>query len=337
MNASLHRPVMADKVIAALAPRAGGFYVDGTLGGGGYARALLEAADCTVLGLDRDPAAIARGEDLARRHAGKLLLACARFSAMESVASSFGHQSANGVTFDLGVSSDQLADARRGFSFSADGLLDMRMTPEGPTAADLVNGLSQDELVQILRIYGEEPHARTIARSIIAERRTRPITRTGELATLIERTVARRPSQTRIHPATRTFLALRIAVNGELEELAFGLAAAERLLAPAGRLAVVAFHSLEDRIVKRFLALRSGRVSRASRHAPAPATGDGEPSFRLLAASAVKPDPAEVRDNPRARSAKLRAAERTGARPHPLDRARIGVPSLPLSFSRAQS
>jgi 16S rRNA (cytosine1402-N4)-methyltransferase len=307
------------------------------LGGGGYARALLETADCTVLGLDRDPAAIARGEELARRYAGKLLLACARFSAMESAAGSFGHKSADGVAFDLGVSSDQLAEARRGFSFSADGPLDMRMTPEGPTAADLVNGLSEAELFQILRTYGEEPHARTIARTIIAERRAGPITRTVELASLIERAVARRDAHARIHPATRTFQALRIAVNGELEELALGLAAAERLLAPAGRLAVVAFHSLEDRIVKRFLAVRSGRTSRASRHAPASDTEAGEPSFRLLSRHAVKPDPAEVADNPRARSAKLRAAERTSARPHPLDRTRTGVPSLSFSFPKAQS
>ncbi len=241
------------------------------------------------------------------------------------------------MTFDLGVSSDQLADARRGFSFSADGPLDMRMTPEGPTAADLVNGLSEAELIQILRTYGEEPHARTIARSIVAERRARPVTRTSELARLVERTVAKRDTHARIHPATRTFQALRIAVNGELEELALGLAAAERLLAPAGRLAVVAFHSLEDRIVKRFLTARSGRMSRASRHAPPGGIEAGEPSFQLLSRHAVTPDPAEVADNPRARSAKLRAAERTSARPHPLDRARIGVPSLSLSTPKARS
>jgi 16S rRNA (cytosine1402-N4)-methyltransferase len=213
----------------------------------------------------------------------------------------------------------------------------MRMTPEGPTAAELVNSLSEAELFQVLRAYGEEPYARTIARAIVAARHARPLMRTSELAGLVEHAVAKRGSHGRIHPATRTFQALRIAVNGELEELALGLAAAERLLAPAGRLAIVAFHSLEDRIVKRFLALRSGRVSRASRHAPIPGAEAGEPSFRLLSRHAQKPDPAEVADNPRARSARLRAAERTGARPHPLDRARIGVPSLSLSIPQAQS
>lgn len=337
MAAAQHLAVMADKVVAALAPRAGGFYVDGTLGGGGYARALLDAADCFVLGLDRDPIAIKCGEDLAQRYSGRLSLACARFSEMVRIASTFGHESADGVALDLGVSSDQLADPRRGFSFSVDGPLDMRMTPEGPTAADLVNGLSEEQLVQILRGYGEEPRARAIARTIVEERRAEPITRTLALARLIERAVGARRSRARIHPATRTFQALRIAVNGELEELASGLAAAEHLLAPEGRLAVVAFHSLEDRIVKRFLAVRSGWTSRGSRHAPARSTETPSPSFRLLSRRAVTPDAAELAKNPRARSAKLRTAERTTAQPHPLDRTSLGVPDVPLAVLQAQS
>jgi 16S rRNA (cytosine1402-N4)-methyltransferase len=337
MAATRHLPVMAGKVVAALAPRAGGFYVDGTLGGGGYARALLDAADCFVLGLDRDPIAIKHGEELARRYGGRLSLACARFSEMQSIAGTLGHEAADGVALDLGLSSDQLSDAQRGFSFSVDGPLDMRMTPEGPTAADLVNGSSEAQLVQILRTYGEEPQARSIARAIVEERRATPITRTIALARLVERAVGARRSHARIHPATRTFQALRIAVNGELEELASGLAAAERLLAPSGRLAVVAFHSLEDRIVKRFLAARSGWTSRGSRHAPALGTEPPAPSFRVLSRRAITPDAGEVAENPRARSAKLRAAERTTAQPHPLDRTSIGVPSLPLTILQAQS
>jgi 16S rRNA (cytosine1402-N4)-methyltransferase len=335
MNASLHRAVMVDKVIATLAPRAGGFYVDGTLGGGGYAEALLKSADCTVLGLDRDPDAIARGEALARRYRGKLMLACARFSAMDREAGRLGRTSVDGVALDLGVSSDQLADAARGFSFAADGPLDMRMTPEGPSAADLIQGLSEDALAEIIRVYGEEPRARAIARAIVSERRTAPITRTVALASLVERVAGRRGPGARLHPATRTFQALRIAVNSELDELALGLAAAERLLAPVGRLAVVAFHSLEDRIVKRFLALRSGPVGRASRHAPPSGAEQTEPSFRLLLRHALRPDAAEIVENPRARSAKLRAAERTSAPPQPFDLAPLGVPMLSQPLAQA--
>lgn len=327
MSAVEHRPVMVEEVLSALAPRAGGFYVDGTFGGGGYTRALLEAVDCAVLGLDRDPAAIASGEALARQHAGKLTLVCARFSAMEDAARAIGHSSADGVTLDLGVSSSQLANPERGFSFLLDGPLDMRMTPEGRMAADLVNGLSEGALAELLRLYGEEPRARAIARAIAAERRLQPITRTRQLAEIVTRAVGRTASHGRIHPATRTFLALRIAVNGELDELALGLAAAERLLAPEGRLAVVAFHSLEDRIVKRFLAERCGLGRRASRHAPDTRKAL-PPSFQLRLRRAVTPSAAEIAENPRARSAKLRAAERTSAPPHPLDPSRLGVPVL---------
>jgi 16S rRNA (cytosine1402-N4)-methyltransferase len=316
-----HSPVMVDEVIAQLAPRAGGFYVDGTYGGGGYSRAILAAAQCRVLGLDRDPAAVARGQDAARQSDGRLSVALAPFSEMARLARDLGETAADGVALDLGISSDQLEDPARGFSFTADGPLDMRLDPEtggkSPSAADLVNTLDERALAQILKTYGEEPEARRIARAIVKLRSEKPITRTGALAQLIEKVSGPRAKAARIHPATRSFQALRIAVNDELAELARGLAAAERLLKPAGRLAVVAFHSLEDRIVKQFLAARSGRAGTASRHRPE--TVDAPPSFILLHRGALKPSEAEIARNPRARSARLRAAERSAAAPHPFD------------------
>ena len=318
-----HSPVMADEVVAALAPRAGGFYVDGTFGGGGYSRALLAAADCRVVGLDRDPDAVARGAKVAAASGGRLNVRHAPFSQMESVVRDLGETGADGVTLDLGISSDQLDDPGRGFSFAADGPLDMRMGGEGPSAADLVNTLDEPALTAILRNYGEEPEARRIARAIIRARADKPILRTGTLAALIEKVSGPRAKAARIHPATRSFQALRIAVNDELAELARGLAAAERLLKPAGRLAVVAFHSLEDRIVKQFLAARSGRAGGASRHRPE--AESAAPSFTLLHGRAVKPSEAETGRNPRARSAKLRAAERTAAPPHAFDLSSLTV------------
>jgi len=309
--------------VAALEPRAGGFYVDGTYGGGGYARALLAAADCRVLGLDRDPAAVARGARDAAASGGRLNVRLAPFSEMESAVRDLGEAGADGVALDLGISSDQMDDPARGFSFAADGPLDMRMSPDGPSAADLVNTLEEPALAAILRTYGEEPDARRFARAIVRARAEKPITRTGALAALIEKVSGPRAKASRIHPATRSFQALRIAVNDELSELAQGLAAAERLLKPAGRLAVVAFHSLEDRIVKQFLAARSGRAGGASRHRPE-AEG-AAPSFTLLYGRAVKPSDSETTRNPRARSARLRAAERTGAAPHVFD-----LSSLPV-------
>lgn len=322
-----HIPVMGEAVVAALAPRSGGFYIDGTFGGGGYTRALLAAAPCRVLGLDRDPAALARGAALVSESAGRLSLVEASFADMDREAARLGVGPADGVALDLGVSSDQLDEPARGFSFLGDGPLDMRLGSQGRPARDLVNSLSEGALAELLRVYGEEPRARRIARAIVAARQIKPLERTSELAAVVARAAPARPGSDRLHPATRTFQALRIAVNDELGELARGLGAAERALAPQGRLAVVAFHSLEDRIVKRFLQTRSGRAPASSRHRPPKAT-EPAASFELLARHAASPSADEIARNPRARSARLRIAERTAAPPHPLDLAELAVPSL---------
>jgi 16S rRNA (cytosine1402-N4)-methyltransferase len=305
---SAHVPVMLDDVMAILAPRDDAIYVDATFGGGGYTAALLSRARCTVYAIDRDEDAIARGRVLADRFGGRLTLMHGRFSEMEALLAGHGVNKADGVAFDIGVSSFQFDDAERGFSFSHDGPLDMRMDPSrDDSAADLVNTLSQSELASILRDFGEEKRAQAVARAIVA---ARPITRTGELAAIVERTVGRGAQA--IHPATRTFQALRIAVNDELGELERGLDAAECVLNAKGRLAVVSFHSLEDRIVKRFLTERSGRASRGSRHAPHQAPSH-EPTFGVSGKQPRMPQPEEVRANPRSRSARLRWAERTTA------------------------
>jgi 16S rRNA (cytosine1402-N4)-methyltransferase len=294
--------------MAVLAPRDDAIYVDATFGGGGYTEALLERARCTVYAIDRDEDAIARGRALAERFGGRLTLMHGRFSEMETLLAGHGVSKADGVAFDLGVSSFQFDEAERGFSFSHDGPLDMRMDAgRDESAAHLVNTLPQSELASILRDFGEEKRAQAVARAIIA---ARPITRTAELAAIVERTVGRGGQA--IHPATRTFQALRIAVNDELGELERGLDAAECVLSPKGRLAVVSFHSLEDRIVKRFLTERSGRASRGSRHAPAQAPVR-EPTFEVSGKQPRMPEPEEVRANPRSRSARLRWAERTTA------------------------
>lgn len=305
-----HIPVLCEEVIAALAPRAGEVFVDGTFGAGGYARALLAAAPCQVFGLDRDPEAIAAGAALAAESGGRLVLIEGRFSQMDALLAARGVSRADGVALDLGVSSMQLDEAERGFSIQRDGPLDMRMEKRGPSAADLVNERSEAELADIIWRYGEERRARAVARAIVAARARKPIERTGELADIVARAVGRTPG---VHPATRTFQALRIAVNDELGELAGGLAAAERLLAPGGRLAVVSFHSLEDREVKRFLLARCGLEPSASRHLPPARRNRRAPSFRLLFRGARAPSAAEIARNPRARSARLRAAVRTDA------------------------
>ncbi|HYL32542.1 MAG TPA: 16S rRNA (cytosine(1402)-N(4))-methyltransferase RsmH [Stellaceae bacterium] len=303
-----HVPVLLAEVVAALMPRNGALYLDGTFGAGGYSRALLDAASCRVIAFDRDPAAIKTGGDLSVGYRERLTLIEGRFSEMESLLKPLGVDAVSGVVFDLGVSSMQIDDAYRGFSFRADGPLDMRMSQHGESAADLVNRLSEPELIQIIRDFGEERFARRVARAILAARKTAPITRTGELAALVRRSV---PAWGTIDPATRTFQALRIAVNDELGELDRGLIAAERLLAPGGRLAVISFHSLEDRRVKSFLRVRSGHAPRGTRHLPA--AREREPSFRLLTSKPVTPSTGELALNPRARSARLRAAERTAA------------------------
>jgi 16S rRNA (cytosine1402-N4)-methyltransferase len=303
-----HVPVMLQEVLATLRPRSGATYLDATFGGGGYAAAILEAADCTLWAIDRDPDAIARGAALAARHPGRLHLAHACFGDMLDALAERGVTQLDGVVMDLGVSSFQLDEAERGFSFRADGPLDMRMGREGPTAADLVNRLDEDELARIIRDFGEERHARRVARAILRARAEAPIETTARLAEIVRRAVPRDPSG--IDGATRSFQALRIAVNDELGEVERGLRAAMDLLAPGGRLVVVAFHSLEDRIVKRAMVEAAGRQGGASRHDPASLLRRATPDFALLTQRALKPGEAETRDNPRARSARLRAIER---------------------------
>lgn len=304
---------MLEEVIDALAPRNGGVYVDGTFGEGGYSQAILDAAATTVLGIDRDPRAVTLGAELGRPYSGRLTVLHGRFGDMDSLMKEAGITQVDGVTLDLGVSSPQLDEAARGFSFRADGPLDMRMSGDDgtATAAEFINAAPEAELADVLHRYGEERQARRIARAIVTARAERPILRTGELAEIVRGIVKTSGKDQAIDPATRTFLALRIHVNDELGEVRRGLVAAEHVLAPGGRLAVVSFHSLEDRIVKQFLAARSGRAGRGSRHLPE--TSSPDPSFRLIARRAVKPSAAEIERNPRGRSARLRVAERTAA------------------------
>lgn len=305
-----HVPVMLAEVLATLGPQDGATYLDATFGGGGYARAILEAAPgCTVFAIDRDPDAIARGAALAQRFAGRLHLVEGRFGDMLSLLRDRGITALDGVVMDLGVSSFQLDQAERGFSFRADGPLDMRMEKSGPSAAELVNGLPERELADIIFRFGEERFARRIARTIVARRAEAPFTTTADLAALVRRAVPRDPSG--IDGATRSFQALRIAVNDELAEVERGIAAAMELLAPGGRLVVVAFHSLEDRIVKQAMAAASGRGG-ASRHDPAALSGRAKPAFHLLTPRAMRPQDSECSANPRARSARLRGIERLG-------------------------
>lgn len=308
MTAEGHVPVMLAEVLASLAPQEGATYLDATFGGGGYARAILEAAPgCTVFAIDRDPDAIARGAALAQRFAGRLHLIEGRFGDMLSLLRDRGIASLDGVVMDLGVSSFQLDQAERGFSFRADGPLDMRMEKSGASAAELVNSLPERDLADIIFRFGEERFARRIARAIVARRTEAPFTTTADLAALVRRAVPRDPSG--IDGATRSFQALRIAVNDELGEVERGIAAAMELLAPGGRLVVVAFHSLEDRIVKQAMAAAAGRGG-ASRHDPAALFGRRKPAFHLLTPRARRPQEAECSANPRARSARLRSIER---------------------------
>jgi 16S rRNA (cytosine1402-N4)-methyltransferase len=303
-----HIPVLGHPAVELLAVRAGGVYVDATFGAGGYTREILAAANCNVIGIDRDRSALARGADLVQSAGGRLTLVEDVFSNLAAVTRGLGHEAVDGVVFDLGVSSMQLDEPERGFSFRQDGPLDMRMSGEGPSAADLVAAASERDLAAIIATLGEERYARAVARAIVAARRAAPILTTGALADIVATVVHARPGT--IHPATRTFQALRIFVNEELAELAAGLAAAEQVLTHGGRLVVVAFHSLEDRIVKSFLADR-GRRTGSSRHLPEAI--QRAPTFKPLTKRPIVPDEAEIAANPRARSAKLRAAERTDA------------------------
>ena len=324
MNALAHTPVLLEPVLEALAPLEGAQLVDATFGAGGYARACLAAGAGHVLALDRDPAAIARGEALAAQWPGRLTLVEADFARLEQVVAQHAPAPPDAVVMDIGVSSMQLDRAERGFSFRADGPLDMRMGAEGPTAADIVNGASQGELADILHFYGEERAARRIARSIVRARDEAAITSTARLADIVAGALPpARPGQ--MHPATRSFQALRIAVNDELGQLVAALGAAERVLPPGGRLAVVTFHSLEDRIVKRFFQLGAGRGGGASRHRPEAPTA--EPRWERPARPRT-PGPDETAANPRARSARLRAAQRRDAPASAPDPRALGLPEI---------
>ncbi len=325
--AAPHIPVLLDEVMAALAPIAGGIFVDGTFGAGGYARALLERGAAQVIAIDRDPEALAAGAALAEASGGRLILVEGVFAELDRIAAAHAAGPVTGVVLDIGVSSMQIDQAGRGFSFLRDGPLDMRMAQAGPSAGDLVNRAGERGLADIIYHFGEDRAARRIARTIVAARAGEPITRTGQLAEIVAGCLPRqRPG--RIHPATRTFQALRIAVNDELGQLVLALEAAESVLAPGGRLVVVTFHSLEDRIVKRYFRIASGQAGQGSRHGPA---RRGPPPRYLRPARAARPGEAEIALNPRARSARLRAAERTDAPPVRVDPVRLGLPPAPVA------
>lgn len=316
-----HVPVLLEPLLAAVAPVTG-LWLDGTLGAGGYTRGLLAAGADRVIGLDRDPLALDLARSWAAPWGDRVRLVQGTFSQLDRHADA----PLDGVVLDLGVSSMQIDDPARGFSFQKDGPLDMRMSQDGPSAADLVNSASEEELADILFHFGEERAARRIARAIVAERAKDPITTTLRLAEIVARCLPR-PKPGQSHPATRSFQALRIAVNQEFDELLAGLNAAERALKPGGRLAVVTFHSLEDRVVKRFLARASGLEGHANRYAPALAAD--APRFQPVTRGATGPDAAELARNPRARSAKLRVARRTDALALPAGPADLGLPTLP--------
>ena len=326
-----HVPVLLDEVLAALSPLEGATVIDGTFGAGGYSRAILAAGAARVVGIDRDPSALAAAR--AAMHPGadpRLELIEGTFGALDELAA--GHAPVDGVVLDIGVSSMQLDQPARGFSFMADGPLDMRMSDEGPSAADLVNEASEEQLADIIHGFGEDRAARRIARAIVRAREEAPITRTLQLAEVVA-SVLPRPKPGQLHPATRTFQALRIAVNDELGELARGLAAAERVLGSGGRLAVVTFHSLEDRIVKRYLQAASSAAEAGSRHAPARAL---PPPRYSRPAAAVTAGDAETRANPRARSARLRSAVRTDASAVDPDPRALGLPRAPIAAEIAR-
>lgn len=323
-STSPHMPVLLGPLLRAVAP-VSGVWLDGTFGAGGYARGLLEAGAEIVIGLDRDPLAFEMAAPWAGAWGDRLILVEGTFSDLDEHAVGAGHPALDGVTLDLGVSSMQLDLAERGFSFLRDGPLDMRMGQAGLSAEDLVNDAPEALLADILYHYGEERAARRIARAIVAERARGRITSTLQLAGIVEGCLPRKkPGQS--HPATRSFQALRIAVNDELGQLVEALAAAERALKPGGKLAVVTFHSIEDRIVKRYLAERASAGGGGSRHAPAEASR--EPAFTLTPKKAIGPDEEEIEANPRARSAKLRVATRTEAPAGDVDPGRLGLPRV---------
>lgn len=316
---SPHVPVLLRPLLAAVAP-VGGAWLDGTLGAGGYAKGLLAAGAARVIGIDRDPLALQMAAEWAGDFGDRLTLVQGNFSDLAD------HAPLDGIVLDLGVSSMQLDQPERGFSFQKDGPLDMRMSQTGPSAADLVNGATEEALADIIYTYGEDHASRRIAAAILRARDAEPITTTLRLAEVIQ-SVLPRPKPGQSHPATRAFQAIRIAVNTEFAELAAGLAAAEAALKPGGKLAVVTFHSLEDRIVKRFFQLRSGGEANTNRYAPE--RPEDAPRFTLTSRRAIVADAAELAENPRARSAKLRIGTRTDAPAGRADDAALGVPTLP--------
>ncbi|CAM3629646.1 16S rRNA (cytosine(1402)-N(4))-methyltransferase RsmH [Litorimonas haliclonae] len=303
-----HYPVMLPEVLKALSPQAGETYVDGTFGYGGYSEAILQAENCKVIGLDRDPNVAPRAAELAAEYGSRFRLIQTPFSKLDLL----GLDPVDAVILDIGVSSMQLDEGARGFSFMRDGPLDMRMSQSGPTAADAVMNLSQVQLEQLFRVYGEEARARHAAKVIVQSRDDAPLTRTLQLADLLEKALGRRG---KTHPATKVFQALRIFVNDELGELFRALHAAEQALAPEGRLIVVTFHSLEDRIVKTFFRERAGEIEGGSRYAPAVEHTGPPPSFSLPKRSVTKPSKTEIKENARSRSAKMRVAVRSDAAP----------------------
>lgn len=320
----LHFPVMRAEVLGMAAPKDGEIFVDGTFGAGGYTRALLETANCTVYAIDRDPTVLATASAMATEFSGRFHFLPGCFSRMDDLVLEQGVKSVDGVVLDIGVSSMQFDDANRGFSFQNDGPLSMRMSDQGLSAQDVVNDYEEDDLANIIYKFGEEKKSRYIAKAIVEARSHEPITRTAQLAQIIEKAVGYRRyirGKKQIHPATRTFQALRIYVNDELGELAKGLSAAENILAEQGRLCVVSFHSLEDRIVKKFFKQRSGDISRGSRHLPQPldrAEADiNSPTFGMITRGVAKPSKKEIEQNIRSRSARLRGGYRTSAAPWP--------------------
>lgn len=316
-----HIPVLLTAILDALAP-VRGLWLDGTFGAGGYARGLIGAGADRVIGVDRDPLAHQMAAEWLGDYGGRIALRLGNFSELDALAG----EPLDGVVLDLGVSSMQLDLAERGFSFMRDGPLDMRMGQDGPSAADVVNTADEAELADIIHYYGEDHAARRIARSIVETRTRQPIRTTLELAEAVAR-VLPRPKPGQSHPATRTFQAIRIAVNAEFSELVQGLGAAERALKPGGALAVVTFHSLEDRVVKRFFQQASGNEAQSNRYAPLQLRN--APRFDLMTRKAVAPTPQEMADNPRARSAKLRIGRRTAAAPQTPDPAALDAPTLP--------
>jgi len=316
MSAPRHIPVLIAEVLEALEPQAGETYIDGTFGAGGYTRAILDYARFRVIALDRDPTAITAGRALEREFEGRLTLLQSPFGALDEEARSLGLEQVHGVVLDIGVSSMQLDEPERGFSFQMDGPLDMRMSQSGLSAEDVVNTFEEERLADLLYELGEERRSRAVARAIARRRAEAPIRRTRDLAEIVSKVFHGRHEEGR-HPATRTFQALRIFVNDELGELERGLEAAEKILAPGGRLVVVTFHSLEDRIVKRFFAARSGKEAHGSRHFPGRIGDAPPPSFQIINPRPLTPQKGELDVNPRARSARLRAGRRTGAPPWP--------------------